>query len=49
MIAFIEEVILDHKLEGHKNKMQGLLEELQVRFEDLQKLKPCLQIHLTLL
>ena len=35
------EVITDHKVENYKDKLQGLLEEFQARFDDLQELKPC--------
>ena len=38
------EVITDHKVEEYKDKLQGLLEEFQARFDDLQELKlyvPC--------
>ena len=38
------EVIADHKAEEYKDKLQGLLEEFQARFDDLQELKlyvPC--------
>ena len=37
----ITDVITDHKVEEYKGKLQGLLEEFQVRFDDLQELKPC--------
>ena len=37
----ITHVITDHKVEEYKDKLQGLLEEFQVRFDDLQELKPC--------
>ena len=35
------EVITDHKVEEYKDKLQGLLEEFQARFDDLEELKPC--------
>ena len=35
------EVITDHKMEEHKDKLQGLLEEFRARSDDLQELKPC--------
>ena len=35
------EVITGHKVEEYKDKLQGLLEEFQTRFDDLQELKPC--------
>ena len=34
------EVITDHQLLEYKDKLQGLLEEFQARFDDLQELKP---------
>ena len=36
----ITDVITDHKVEEYEDKLQGLLEEFQVRFDDLQELKP---------
>ena len=35
------EVITNPKVEEYKDKLQGMLEELQARFDDLQELKPC--------
>ena len=35
------EVITDHKVEKYRDKLQGLLEKFQARFDDLQGLKPC--------
>ena len=35
------EVITDHKVKEYKDKLQGLLEEFQARFDDLEELKPC--------
>ena len=35
------EAITDHKAERYTDKLQGLLEEFQVRFDNLQELKPC--------
>ena len=40
MNAFTE-VITDHKVEEYKDKLKGLLEEFQARFDDLQELQPC--------
>ena len=34
------EAITNHKVEEYEDKLQGLLEELQVRFDDLPELKP---------
>ena len=34
------QVITDYKVEEYKDKLQGLLEEFQVRFDDLLELKP---------
>ena len=35
------EVITNHKVEEYKDTLQGLLQEFQARFDDLQELKPC--------
>ena len=35
------EVITDHQVDEYQDKLQGLLEEFQARFDDLQELKPC--------
>ena len=35
------EVIADHKKDEYQDKLQGLLEEFQAGFDDLQELKPC--------
>ena len=34
-------VITDHKVEEYKDKLQGLMEDFQARFDDLQELKLC--------
>ena len=36
----IPEVLTEHKVEEYKDKLQGLGEEFQSRFGDLQELKP---------
>ena len=35
------EAITDRKVEEYEDKLQGLLEEYQARFDDLPELKPC--------
>ena len=34
-------MITNRKVKEYKDKLRGLLEEFQAKFEDLQKLKPC--------
>jgi len=39
--AFHEKSTADHKVNEYKNTLQGLLDEFQVRFDDLYEYKPC--------